>query len=65
MQGALESDVLFAPRTMQSAKPDELYEVVERLFPNGRFLDVFARLTSLRCGWVSGGPLPLPAAPDK
>eukprot|EP00668_Euglena_longa_P012627 GGOE01015094.1.p1 GENE.GGOE01015094.1~~GGOE01015094.1.p1 ORF type:complete len:375 (+),score=106.48 GGOE01015094.1:60-1127(+) len=55
MRGALESDVLFAPRTMQSAKPDELYELIERLFPNGRFLDIFARLTSLRCGWVSIG----------
>jgi N6-adenosine-specific RNA methylase IME4 len=50
-----DTDIIFAPRTVQSAKPEELYEWIERLFPDGRFLDIFARMTSLRSGWVSIG----------
>ena len=37
------------PADVQSAKPEELYEWIEGLFPNGRFMDIFARMTSLRC----------------
>eukprot|EP00993_Chasmostoma_nieuportense_P002204 NODE_3020_length_1045_cov_33.419390_g2878_i0.p1 GENE.NODE_3020_length_1045_cov_33.419390_g2878_i0~~NODE_3020_length_1045_cov_33.419390_g2878_i0.p1 ORF type:complete len:321 (-),score=49.19 NODE_3020_length_1045_cov_33.419390_g2878_i0:17-979(-) len=56
------SDILLCPRSLQSAKPDELYELIEKMFPNGRFIDIFARLTSLRSGWVSvGNELNVPA----
>jgi mRNA (2'-O-methyladenosine-N6-)-methyltransferase len=39
----------------QSHKPDELYVMVEKAFPGGRYLELFARPHNLRRGWVSLG----------
>jgi N6-adenosine-specific RNA methylase IME4 len=39
----------------QSHKPDEIYEIVEKLCPEGMYLEVFARTHNLRAGWVSIG----------
>jgi N6-adenosine-specific RNA methylase IME4 len=38
-----ESTVLFAPTTRHSAKPKEFYDLVERLCPAPRYVDVFSR----------------------
>jgi mRNA m6A methyltransferase catalytic subunit len=35
MQGNICSDVIFAERRGQSQKPEELYELIEELVPNG------------------------------
>lgn len=45
-------NVIFAPRTQHSAKPDELLEIAERLSPGPR-LEMFARRA--RPGWVAWG----------
>jgi mRNA (2'-O-methyladenosine-N6-)-methyltransferase len=49
------SDIIFAPRRGQSQKPTEIYELIERLVPNGKYLEVFARKNNLRDFWVSVG----------
>jgi len=39
----------------QSQKPIELYELVEKMFPNCLYLEIFARAHNIREGWVSIG----------
>jgi mRNA (2'-O-methyladenosine-N6-)-methyltransferase len=55
IKAGTDSDVIFAERRGQSQKPTEIYEIMERLAPNGRYLEIFARLNNLRDGWVSIG----------
>jgi N6-adenosine-specific RNA methylase IME4 len=38
-----EATVLFAPSAGHSVKPKEFYDLVERLCPAPRYLDVFSR----------------------
>ena len=52
---AIGSDIIFAPRRGQSQKPTEIYELIEELVPNGRYLEIFARKNNLRDFWVSVG----------
>jgi mRNA (2'-O-methyladenosine-N6-)-methyltransferase len=52
---AIGSDIIFAPRRGQSQKPTEIYELIEELVPNGRYLEIFARKNNLRDYWVSVG----------
>jgi N6-adenosine-specific RNA methylase IME4 len=55
-----ESNVIIAPRTVHSAKPDRFYELVERVSP-GPYLELFARRR--RYGWdVWGNEAPEEAA---
>ena len=49
------SDVIFAERRGQSQKPDEIYEMIESLVPNGRYLEIFGRRNNLRNYWVTIG----------
>ena len=49
------SDIIYAPRRGQSQKPTEIYELIERLVPNGKYLEIFARKNNLRDFWVSIG----------
>eukprot|EP00951_Prasinocladus_malaysianus_P031154 scaffold296999_cov35-Prasinocladus_malaysianus.AAC.1 len=49
------SDVIFSERRGQSQKPEEIYEMIEELVPNGKFLEIFARKNNLRNFWVSIG----------
>ena len=60
------SDIIFAPRRGQSQKPTEIYEMIEKLVPGGKYLEVFARKNNLRDFWVSVGnearPIPLQAS---
>lgn len=45
--------VITAPRREHSRKPDELYGIIERMYPHGRYLELFARRT--RPNWTSWG----------
>ncbi len=47
------SSVLNAPRNEHSAKPDEVYEIIETMYPNRQYLELFARNT--RETWTSWG----------
>lgn len=44
---------ILSPRRKHSQKPDEQYEKIERLYPNKRYLELFAR--QKRFGWDSWG----------
>lgn len=48
-------DVIFSQRRGQSQKPEEIYEMVEKLLPNGCYLEIFGRRNNLRDGWVTVG----------
>ncbi len=52
-QSVRRSGVLESPRRGHSQKPDELYEIIETYFPNGKYLELFARNT--RPNWTSWG----------
>ena len=54
-EGGIGSDVIFAERRGQSQKPEEIYELIERLVPNGRYLEIFGRKNNLRDFWVTIG----------
>lgn len=45
--------VLYAPREEHSAKPDEVYHYIEVMYPNRRYLELFAR--NPREKWTSWG----------
>lgn len=45
--------VLESPRRKHSQKPDEMYDIIERMYPEGKYLEMFARRT--RDGWTSWG----------
>lgn len=51
-----ESTVIHAPTRSHSEKPDQVYELLERIFPGPR-VDLFARKT--RDGWAAFGTLEL------
>lgn len=45
--------VLIAPRTTHSKKPEEIYNIIERMYPNAKYLELFARNT--KENWKSWG----------
>ena len=45
--------VLMAPVREHSRKPDKVYEIIERMYPNGRYLELFAR--QQRPKWTAWG----------
>ena len=47
------SSLILSPRREHSRKPDEVYERIERMYPNARKLELFAR--NKREGWDSWG----------
>ena len=59
------SDVIFSTRRGQSQKPDEIYDMIERLVPNGwrlsspsslgYYIEIFGRRNNLRDDWVTIG----------
>eukprot|EP00347_Sterkiella_histriomuscorum_P000277 403376498 len=51
----IESDVIFSERRGQSQKPEEIYELVEALVPNGYYMEIFGRRNNLHNGWVTVG----------
>ncbi|CBK23014.2 uncharacterized protein [Blastocystis hominis] len=50
-----EPDVIYSERLGQSQKPLDIYEMIERLVPNGYYLEVFGRRNNLRDNWVTIG----------
>lgn len=63
-KGGVGSDVIYAKRRGQSQKPDEIYELVEMLVPDGKYLgtlkfrltkEIFGRKHNIREGWVTIG----------
>ncbi|GMH33414.1 hypothetical protein BSKO_01248 [Bryopsis sp. KO-2023] len=55
VRGSVGSDVILSERRGQSQKPQEIYELIEELVPNGKYLEIFARKNNLRNHWVSVG----------
>lgn len=51
----MESDVIYSERLGQSQKPLDIYELIERLVPNGYYLEVFGRRNNLRNDWMTIG----------
>ena len=47
------SSVLHAPVREHSRKPDEVYDMIEKMYPNRCYLELFAR--NERAGWMSWG----------
>jgi len=47
------SSVLESPRREHSQKPDEVYEIIESMYPNRKYLELFSR--TQREGWESWG----------
>jgi len=45
--------VIQNPRLAHSQKPEVFYEIIEKLYPNGKYLEMFAR--NKRKGWTSWG----------
>ncbi|KAI8887056.1 MT-A70-domain-containing protein [Backusella circina FSU 941] len=52
---SIASDIIFSERRGQSQKPEELYELIEELVPNGKYLEIFGRKNNLRDYWVTIG----------
>ncbi|KAL4487546.1 hypothetical protein ABPG72_017335 [Tetrahymena utriculariae] len=51
----IASDVIFSERRGQSQKPEEIYQYINQLCPNGNYLEIFARRNNLHDNWVSIG----------
>jgi N6-adenosine-specific RNA methylase IME4 len=49
------SNVLIAEVRKKSQKPDEMYELIEMMFPNQKKIEIYARNNNLRFGWFSLG----------
>lgn len=45
--------IINAPKTRHSEKPKVVYEIIERMYPNHKYLELFARIK--REGWTSWG----------
>jgi mRNA (2'-O-methyladenosine-N6-)-methyltransferase len=55
----VDCDVLITQVRETSRKPDEIYDLIERMVPAGRKCELFARPHNRRKGWVSlGNQLP-------
>ena len=55
----IDCDVLVSEVRETSRKPDEIYELIERMRPGGRKIELFGRPHNRRYGWVSlGNQLP-------
>ena len=47
------SSAVYAPRTEHSRKPDVFYEIIEKMYPNRKYLELFGRRK--RPGWELWG----------
>lgn len=53
IDGEAEDRILYAPRGAHSRKPEAIHEWIERIFPDARKLELFARRK--RDGWTTWG----------
>lgn len=51
----ISSNVIVGGVKTKSKKPQELYEIIERMVPGARKIELFARNNNLRMGWLSLG----------
>lgn len=51
----VSNDVIFAEIRERSRKPDQLYQIIERMLPGSRKIELFARNHNIRKGWLSLG----------
>ncbi|OIR58969.1 MAG: MT-A70 family protein [Amphiamblys sp. WSBS2006] len=49
------SDLILAIRGGQSEKPLEIYDIIEKACPGGKYVEIFGRKRNLRSGWVTIG----------
>jgi mRNA (2'-O-methyladenosine-N6-)-methyltransferase len=49
------SDIIWSERRGQSQKPEEIYELIQNLVPNGYYLEIFGRRNNLHDYWVTVG----------
>ena len=49
------SSVQIIKKTNHSAKPKEYYDIIERLYPKGRYLELFSLCKEPRKGWTFWG----------
>lgn len=55
MNACIDCDVIVAEVRETSRKPDEIYDMVERLLPGSRKLELFGRPHNIRPGWITLG----------
>ncbi|WFD00621.1 mRNA (2'-O-methyladenosine-N(6)-)-methyltransferase [Malassezia yamatoensis] len=55
MHRGLGNDVIVAPVRDTSRKPDELYTMIEKMCPGGRFIELFGRQHNVRPKWLTLG----------
>lgn len=51
----VDTDVIWSERRGQSQKPEEIYELIHKLIPNGFYLEIFGRRNNLHENWVTIG----------
>jgi mRNA (2'-O-methyladenosine-N6-)-methyltransferase len=51
----MESDVIISERREISRKPDEIYSIIDRIFPGVPKCEIFGRKNNLRPGWITIG----------
>lgn len=51
----VDCDVIVAEARETSRKPDEIYDIIERLCPGARKIEIFGRKHNIREGWVTVG----------
>ncbi|GAA95512.1 uncharacterized protein L969DRAFT_92644 [Mixia osmundae IAM 14324] len=51
----VDCDVIVSEMRETSRKPDEIYEIIERMAPSGRKIELFGRKHNFRPGWLTLG----------
>ena len=51
----VDCDVIVSRVRETSRKPDEIYDMIERLSPHSRKLEIFGRMHNVRKGWMTLG----------
>eukprot|EP01119_Soliformovum_irregulare_P024861 TRINITY_DN9021_c0_g1_i1.p1 TRINITY_DN9021_c0_g1~~TRINITY_DN9021_c0_g1_i1.p1 ORF type:complete len:619 (-),score=142.43 TRINITY_DN9021_c0_g1_i1:11-1867(-) len=51
----VSTDVIFGQTRRKSQKPEQMYNIIERMIPGGKKIELFARNHNLRRGWLSLG----------
>jgi len=49
------SSIQHIGKTAHSAKPIEYYDIIEQLYPNRKYLELFSRVSEKRKGWTHWG----------
>ncbi|KAH6915392.1 m6a methyltransferase [Coprinopsis sp. MPI-PUGE-AT-0042] len=55
MNRGLDTDVIVSEVRETSRKPDEVYEMIDRMCPGGRKVEIFGRKHNTRDGWITLG----------